>query len=254
MTENYWITIEIEVSGKEYSYQAKATGNTTGPAEVAFVDRQYGRLIKKLEAMGRYDNTLIVVVADHGQGLGEHDWWAHRILYQEQLHVPLIVRVPGWPTGRRVDDLVRTVDVYPTILETLGIGFPRPVSGRSLEPLIHGRRDEPRLAYADALNRFDTNASMVQRRPRDGNLYCVMDETWKLIWRHDEPKGGELYNIVDDPDEADNLFTESHPQVQRLHAVLAAQNPFRTQPFPDEGREEDQKAIDALRELGYIGD
>jgi len=223
-------------------------------AEVAFVDRQYGRLVEKLKAMGRYDDTIVVVVADHGQGLGEHDWWAHRILYQEQIHVPLIVRVPGWPAGRRVADLVRTVDIYPTILQTLGIDFPRPIAGRSLQPLIHGRSDPPRLAYADALNRFDTNAFLVVRRPRDGNLYCMMDETWKLIWRYDEPKGGELYHIVDDPDEADNLFTEFHPQVQRLHKVLAELDPFRAEPLPDEGRDEDQEAIDALRDLGYIGD
>ncbi|MBT3224078.1 MAG: sulfatase, partial [Proteobacteria bacterium] len=86
-------------------------------SEVNFVDSQFGRLIKAFKAGGDYDDTIFVVVADHGQGLGQHDWWHHRLLYEEQLRVPMIMRIPGWPRGTVVNDLVRTIDIYPTIME-----------------------------------------------------------------------------------------------------------------------------------------
>jgi arylsulfatase A-like enzyme len=92
-------------------------------AEVFYMDSQFGRLIQTLKDIGVYDNTVIVVVADHGQGLADgkarHGWWRHRLLYQEQIRVPLLVRLPGGPTGRTVAELVRTIDIYPTVLEAL---------------------------------------------------------------------------------------------------------------------------------------
>lgn len=222
-------------------------------AEVAFLDFQFGRLIRKLKQMGRYDNTIIVVVSDHGEGLGEHDWWRHTLLYEEQIRVPLIMRIPNWPTGGTISGLVRTIDIYPTLLDALGIEDPRRVAGLSLRGLIHGTTEAPRMAYADALNKYDTNSSVVLRRPKDGNLYCVTDGVWKLIWRLDHPGESELYNIAEDPDEALNLFRTNKQQARRLQAILEKLEPFRTKPFPPAGLPRDLDALRALESLGYIG-
>ena len=92
----------------------------------------------KRSSKAEYDDTVLVIVADHGQGLGQHDWWSHRLLYQEDLHVPLIVRVPGGPTGTTVPELVRTVDIYPTVLEAIGLEAPAVIPGKSLRGLMEG--------------------------------------------------------------------------------------------------------------------
>jgi len=107
-------------------------------AEIYYMDSQFGRLIQQLKKQGLYDNTIIAVVADHGQGLGDHNWWYHRILYQEQIRVPLIMRVPGWPAGKAIPDLVRTTDIAPTILDVLAIEIPSATDGRSVSALVRG--------------------------------------------------------------------------------------------------------------------
>ena len=222
-------------------------------AEVAYMDSQFGRLINRLKETGRYDNTIIVAVADHGQGLGEHNWWGHRLLYEEQIHLPLIVRVPGWPGSRRVDTLVRSVDVYPTILDALGMTPPGPMAGVSLRGLMHDEPEELRLAYAEALIKFDMNSRLQDERPKDGNLYCGTDGTWKLIWNLDYPAASELYKVREDPDEANNLFAPDHPQVQRLRRFLEGFHAFRTEPFAATAEGVDEEALRALESLGYVG-
>ncbi len=223
-------------------------------AEVAFVDHHFGRLIKKLKELGQYKKTIVVVVGDHGEGLGEHGWWFHTILYEEQIHVPFILRVPGWSTGRKISKMVRTIDIYPTIVEALELPDTPKVTGRSLARLVHGREDTPRLAYADALNKFDLNSRILRWRPKAGNLYCATDGIWKLIWRLDHPEDSELYNLIDDPQEKKNLFTRDHAQAERLLGFLEKLDPFRTRPFPAGGAPQDPRALRALKSLGYIDD
>jgi len=152
-------------------------------AEIAYVDAQFGRLIDALKADGRHDRTLFAVTADHGQGLGDHDWYAHRLLYQEHIRLPLVLRDPAQPRGVVVDDLVRSVDLFPTVLELLGVEAPEPVEGRSLLPLWRGEDEAPRQAYADQLNLWDSNATMLKRRPDADLLHVWMDRRWKLIFR-----------------------------------------------------------------------
>ena len=109
-------------------------------------------------------------------------------------------------------DLVELVDLYPTLLELLGAEAPAPVQGRSLIPLLEGRSEPGRLAYAEALNGWDTNARLLRERPQDALLYAAMDREWKLIHRPQDPAGSELYHLADDPHEQRNLFRPDHPQ------------------------------------------
>jgi arylsulfatase A-like enzyme len=220
-------------------------------AEVYFMDSQFGRLIRWLKKKEIYDETIIVVVADHGEGLGDHNWWSHRILYQEQIHVPLIMRIPGWPTGGVVDELVRTTDIVPTVLERLGIESPPGgVVGSSLSGLVRGRSEAPRVAYADAINLFDLNASMVKRRPDDGLVYCAMDREWKLMHRPLLEGKDELYNLSADPREQRNLVDFETAQADRLKKALDQFDGYVEKPFGDAL---DPKVLERLRSLGYIG-
>src|SRR5205823_775164 len=93
-------------------------------AAVRYTDRELGRLWAALEQQGLAQHTIVVVVSDHGEGLGDHGRLGHgEELFEELLHVPLLIRVPGRPTlPRRVPDLVRVIDVMPTLLELAGIG------------------------------------------------------------------------------------------------------------------------------------
>jgi arylsulfatase A-like enzyme len=221
----------------------------TYDSEIFYVDQQFGRVVGTLEQIGAYDETVIVVISDHGEGLGDHDWVHHRLLYQEQIHVPLILRIPGGPSGRRVAGLVRSIDVYPTILEVLGLEPPRPVQGRSLLSLAAGATEEPRLAYADQLNRWDANAAMVASRPLDRLLYCATDGTWKLIYRATDPDESELFNLRRDPRERDNLFHATHPQYLRLKRALDTFDGYRWRPFAPNAL--DSEVLERLRSLGY---
>jgi len=218
-------------------------------AEIHFVDAQFGRILEWLDQERKLDNTIVVVVADHGEGLGEHDWWLHRILYQEQIQVPLIVQLPGEVDRHTVNELVRTIDIYPTVLEALGIDPPEDVEGRSLSALLKGGPDEPRIAYADQLNVYDTNAFLTDARPLDALLHCAMDERWKLIYRPLAPKKSELFDLAADPDELTNLL-DAHPaEARRLLSILHASGGFVDQPF---GEEKDPETLERLRSLGYI--
>lgn len=223
-------------------------------AEVAFVDQQFGRLVGQLKEAGLYDNTVIVVVADHGEGLGDHNWWRHGLLYQEQVRLPLILRVPDWPRGGRIDNLVRSIDISPTILDALGITESQPIEGVSLKNLIIGKVEDARIAYADALHDFDLNSYMKVEHPHAGNLYCITDGTWKLICNLGYPSESEMYNIVEDPDEACNLFSSATSEVRHLRGLLDDLQPFRTEPFPEDDTPPSQSAVDALESLGYVGE
>jgi arylsulfatase A-like enzyme len=228
-----------------------------GP-ELSYMDQQLGRVLDWLRDNGKYEETVVVITADHGQGLLDglerHGWAKHRLLYDWSIRVPLIIKVPGETSQTVVSDLVRTIDIVPTILEALQVGTAQEMHGASVLGLMQGQVDEsPRMAYADALNLFDAHAPARGKLPpgHDDNMYCLNDGTWKLVWRVQDTTQGELFNLDEDPEELRNLFIEDHPQVQRLKAQLDAQGAFHLDPPSDSNA----AAVDPdmLRGLGYGG-
>jgi arylsulfatase A-like enzyme len=220
--------------------------------EVQYVDAQIGRLVAALKERGLYDSTLIVVVADHGQGLMDHDWPGHRLLYQEHIRVPLIVKVPGVAPRAAIPELARTIDIFPTVLDYLGLALPRAISGRSLRPLLAGQPDEPRRAFADQLNGLDWNAGAIHSRPLDDFLYAVVEREWKLVYRPTRPRKSELFHLASDPGELTDV-SEAHPEVlRRLLGELAREAPWVSEPFaPLAATGSDVQAT--LDSLGYTG-
>ena len=90
--------------------------------ELAYLDREVRRFIDALQDRGLYDNTLIIVTADHGEAFFEHGFWEHgQTLYEEMVHVPLIVKWPAMERAERIGALVSQSDIFPTLLEAAGI-------------------------------------------------------------------------------------------------------------------------------------
>jgi len=185
-------------------------------AEIRFMDDQLGRLVKSLRKNDFWDKMIVVVVADHGQGLGDHDWWNHGILFQEQIRVPLLIRVPGVGRGTRVPSLVRTIDIMPTVLEAAGVDpslWPS-MDGSTLGGAMRtGRTAEPREAYADSVN-IMSYGRPDDHRKRDHNsdkLYCLMTDRYKLIYHQLFPDQTQFFDIQEDPRELEDLAQRGLP-------------------------------------------
>ena len=224
--------------------------------EVSYMDMQIGRLLEAFDP----DESIVAVISDHGEGLGDHDWWTHGLLYEEQIHVPLIVAGAGVAAGgRRVRDPVSSIDVAPTLLELAGIdaaNWPA-FEGRSLVAGLHGRPLGPAPAsYADSLSRLDYHFTRrIVDRKRDRLVSLVepgADGVWKYIHHVEAPGRSELYELTADPDEARNVFASHRERVQRMRGELrrrtraakeaAAQAPAEPMSEDDARR---------LRALGY---
>jgi arylsulfatase A-like enzyme/lipopolysaccharide biosynthesis regulator YciM len=216
-------------------------------AEVAATDAEVGRLVDALDRDGRLDHSLIVVVGDHGESLGEHGEQAHGFfLYDAAVQVPLIIAGPAFGAGpavapRVVPDQVRLVDVMPTILERLQIPAPAEVQGRSLLPAARGERLDL-LALAETwYPRYHYGWS---------ELVAVRDGRYKFV----RAPRRELYDLQNDPGERVNL-AERYPQ--RADALERALDEMLDRVSrPDAARGPapvDPEVEERLRALGYIG-
>lgn len=184
--------------------------------EVAFTDAQVGRVLDELTRLDLAKNTMIVITSDHGEILYEHEYYfGHDIaLYDECTMIPLLIGMPAaQAVSRRVAGLVQSIDVFPTVLEALGIQCPKGVEGKSLIPLINGG--------ADATTEFaflETFPFPEKCPPR----HAVRTETAKLIWREQPPAeiAKEFYDLGSDSGEKQNLYA-TDPDAARLDAVLS---------------------------------
>ncbi len=210
--------------------------------EIAFMDANVGRLLKWLDEKHLRDKTLVVVVGDHGESLGEHGYdWHALLVYDSTLHVPLIISLPGLlPKQQVCAQLAGVSDVMPTVLDLMGWETPGDVTGRSLEPVLRGGPVEPISIYAET--EFPCYAFGWSP------LQCLIGEQWTYIRA---PKC-ELYDRRADPKELTNL-AEARPDVAaRLEAELTRieESMVIRQPANVELDAETQRA---LAGLGYVG-
>lgn len=215
--------------------------------EVHYMDEQIGRLLTGVDP----DRTVVAVIADHGEGHGDHEWWTHGLLYQEQIRVPLIVRIPGIAEGVRVESLVRSIDLAPTLLEAVGVPRARwpTMEGRSLLPQLRGEPvvDEP--AYADSLSlmAYHFTKNVVDRR--DDMLFSLTAGGWKYIHHGLRPGESELYDLVADPGETRNRIADAPGQLARMRALFAKAD-FVPERLPVL-EQMDPEDAERLRSLGY---
>jgi arylsulfatase A-like enzyme len=201
--------------------------------EIAYADSFLGRLVMLLDELGELDRTLLVVIADHGEEFWDHSSMGHgHTLYQELIHVPLLMRFPGRRfAGNRPSARVRLIDVAPTILDALGLPPEASFEGRSLMPLLRGEDFETLPAASES----------------EGHI-SIIDDPWKLIVERSSGNVS-LFNLTRDPGESQSLAALFPEVTGRLLARLdgigsAEETP--THPIIN-GR-----LLQQLRALGYL--
>jgi arylsulfatase A-like enzyme len=217
-------------------------------AEIAFVDAQIARLLAALDAAELMDRTLIAVVADHGEGLGDHGWWGHTLLFQEQLRVPLLIRVPGMQ-GRRIGGLARTIDLAPTLLELLDLtGTLGDTDGRSLAGALRGGPAPEGIAYSESVNDLAAYHGTVFE---NASMYAVNDGRFKLLVHRERNRDVELalYDLQSDPAELRNLWGSSPGPGRALRAHLDGDPSILEAPARAEIEPAVRKRLEAL---GYL--
>ena len=211
--------------------------------EVEYVDRQIGRLLNHMRERGLLDDTLIVFVSDHGEGLGDHKNIGHiSQLYDSLLRVPLIVSQPGHlPEGLKVEQPVGLVDVLPTITDLLDLSSPKAASGVSLLPLITGAKVDPRPVFC-----------MTFRPESKSDRTGVVARGYKFIHSlNDDRDWEELYDLEADPGELVDLAPSAPPILGELRTMLRNKLRSSTMAAVNEA-ELSEEEIDRLRALGYI--
>jgi len=172
--------------------------------EAGFVDHCLGRLFRALKELGYYDDSVIVLTADHGHPLADHGKFLKGgdRMYNELLRVPYMIRLPGGEGARRSQALVQFPDTLPTVLDLMGMGSDTgAMHGHSFLPVLRGDTDAHRetiiAGYYAAPDR------------------CVRDQRWSYVSRP-EGQPDELYDLVADPYERANLIDEHPDQARRL--------------------------------------
>lgn len=235
--------------------------------ELRFVDQQIGAFVRDLDRRGILDETLVVITSDHGEAIGDHGKTSHlQSVYEELVHVPLILRHPRLPAGLRVSTRVQTYDLFRTIVEFVGITEPLPddarLSRNLLEPALLGgssaRRsivseEEPSewgMGLLRSVHGRDADVSEMRRRYKayyEGDL--------KYVWRSDGKR--ELYDLATDPRERRDLAQRRPADVERLDRALTDWVEGLPANRIDEDGESsglglDPEAQRALRALGYV--
>lgn len=211
-------------------------------AGILQLDSNLGRLFRFIDERFGFDDTLVIVTSDHGEGFFEHGKYSHGSdQYQEQLHIPLILRGGPVPHGLRIDAPTSIVDIAPTILATAGVAPQMAISGIDLSRYW----EKPTRAYEDRVLYSQSAPALVKdviRMARRGSFKLITNlETGRR----------ELYDLVTDPAEQRDL-SEARPEVAEELSDLM--NQFFVQ--HDEGKattlELDPEMIERLRQLGYV--
>ena len=226
----------------EYSGRGKV-GQYDG--EIAFMDEQIGRCVSWLEKNGLSKNTVMILIGDHGEGLGSHGEEAHGyFIYEYVAHVPFLVVAPFEDLeGKRVTSQARAVDVFPTLMELVKIKSPTKVHGKSLLPLMfQPKKQEESYAYGESM------APNIQFGWSP--LRYLRTSHYKYI---DAPRA-ELYDLTQDADEQTNLF-QQYPDVARklkteLDRLIAQTSAGAPTP---QAANLDKETMERLSALGYIG-
>ena len=181
-----------------------------GPADIGFInavydrkvrdaDQRVGTFLAQLKAMGLYDRSIIAIVSDHGDEMMDHGAVDHgATLYQEQLHTVMMIRFPGYARRQDIQTPVRSIDLFPTLFDAIGLEGPHGVNGESLLPTLRGKPQELPL-FAETDYRLFVHLRMIRQGPN------------KLIL--DLQDGGrELYNLSSDPHEQKDI-SSAEPRV-----------------------------------------
>jgi len=211
-------------------------------AGVRNFDRKLGDIFEQLRKNGLFDNSVVILTADHGEELYEHKGWVHGTsLYYHQTHVPLIMYLPkGRYAGTRVEGLVSSIDIMPTILSLANINYSdMNLKGQNLLPLLKNNEDD-RYAYSEYVN-FSPN------------IHSIQDKDFKLILNI-QSGSSKLFNVKKDKFERINVAKENKSQVKRLGDLLIEHIDNINKGNPQSGLEQHipEDIKEGLKSLGYL--
>jgi len=215
--------------------------------EIAYADAALKNLLKYLKRANRYQNALIIVVGDHGEGLGEHGEQTHGIfLYDSTTHVPLIVKLPMngtepaiAPQAKLVQTQVQTTDILPTVLDLLSIPPPSALAHRSLRPYFTGTEEIERAVFGETDYPLRFGWAPL-RAVRGGGFQFI------------EAPRPEFYDLGKDPAELNNAYEPWNRTVQRLRTELASSATRPPRASKATGKAS-AATLSELRALGYLG-
>ena len=211
---------------------------------IAEEDSAIGAILNRLRQLGLYDNTLIVITADHGDTFGEHGLADHFLgfVYQELVHIPLIIKYPRQRHAKRSDELVSQVDVFPTVLDLVETRTASELQGRSL---LRPAAVEDLVVYSQG-----TRSGLVGvGNPRfNGLRRAAFAKSLKLIAWTSGPS--ELYDLATDPTEQHNIYHLDDPRATKLSDRL--RHWVSTMPPRKAPTKIDRSTAERLKSLGYI--
>ena len=227
-----------------YLNQVLGANKDLYPGEVAYLDHQVDRLLDFLRSRGLLETTVIAFVADHGENLEDHGIrYAHTGLFETTTHVPLMIRWPDalqkGPRGRRLDGLVQSLDLFPTLLNAAGLPVPE--------------TDAIDLREQTTDSRHGRRAAFSEHAHRQGARVRTEDHAYMLSYTNKQlADGAYLFDLRKDPHEEHNLAGQGLPVEKELHELLQrwlAHHRQGTQPLPAEVSPED---LEKMRSLGYL--
>jgi arylsulfatase A-like enzyme/Flp pilus assembly protein TadD len=208
--------------------------------EIAYADQQVGRLLDAVRKKSAADKTIVVLLSDHGESLGEHNEYTHGVfIYDSTLRIAFMIAGPGIPAGTRVKQQARSIDLLPTVMAMLGGSAPPNVQGVNLLPALSGGNASTEISYEETL---------YPKIAMDwSELRGIRTNRWMYV-RAPKP---ELYDLTADPAESMNIIAQHPAEVQKFEAQL--KNAIGT-----DGTEKvqtkmvDERLMSQLRSLGYL--
>lgn len=227
--------------------------------EVAFSDQAIGDLMQTVDSLGETGRTIVVVTADHGEGLGEHGYFFEHgaYLYEPIVRVPFVLAAPGGrlPEGKVIDGVARTVDIMPTVIDLAGLPIPPGLDGRSLVARARGEESgPPPPAYSESGRNYFKENPRQYIEGTAGKWRMLRDGRFKIIMIPRDPEPvWEMYDLEADPGETANVldrYPEDAARLKKMLLAIVAADPGRDDreatPVPEELQ-------DRLRSLGYVG-
>lgn len=220
--------------------------------EVRYTDAQVGVLLDRLRKSGELERSALVVTADHGEGLNQHDWTAHGLVWDEQLRVPLLMRFPASSgvAPKRVDKLVSLVDLFPTVLARI-----EPLGAPSQRAFLE------QSTGTDVLSpKFTERPLLGQRTGRElaedpGEMYALTTREWKFI--HEPEVGDKLFDRRKDPFELENLSEREVKVAERVRdmtTLLIRGQKLRGDALGTaQAGQFDPELLEQLKKIGYMG-
>lgn len=224
-------------------------------SEINFLDREFQRFLDALGSMGLEDETLVILMSDHGEEFGESGFVGHGFgIHNRLLQIPLAFRWPGGIKQGSVDSVVELIDVMPTVLELIGAPVPDGLDGKSLLPLIEGRKPRGRKAHAYA--QIDWRYVGCSGSDFECGIFAhsVQGPRFKLI-RSSSDRSVKLYDLQLDPAESRDVSGANPGVVHRLSRLLDFHLSRGPEPAVSNSKQRnapDRETEERLRALGYI--